>query len=90
MPCPRCGSSNAIRVNGGFATFVNDRSRPGAQPPEVTPGDCPMRVLNFQLPPIERQSRHELWRETGFFLASFLATMGGAVVMMNHAAAVLA
>lgn len=49
-----------------------------------------MRVLNVHLPPIERQPRRELWRDTGFFLASFLATMGGAVVMMNHAAAVLA
>ena len=49
-----------------------------------------MRVLNFQLPPIERQPRRELWRETFFFLCSFIATMSGAVVMMNHAAAVLA
>ena len=49
-----------------------------------------MRILNFHLPAIEPMSRRQLWRETGFFLASFLATMGGAVVMMNHAAAVLA
>lgn len=49
-----------------------------------------MRVLNFQLPPIERQPRRELWRETFFFLSSFIATLGGAMVMMNHAAAVLA
>ncbi|MBU1346040.1 MAG: hypothetical protein KKA16_03700 [Alphaproteobacteria bacterium] len=49
-----------------------------------------MRVMNFHLPPIERQPRKELWRETFFFLASFLATMGGVVVIMNHAAAVLA
>lgn len=49
-----------------------------------------MRILNVHLPAIERMPRRQLWRETGFFLASFLATMGGAVVMMNHAAAVLA
>ena len=49
-----------------------------------------MRVLNVQLPPIDPMPRRELWRETGLFLASFLATMGGAMVMMNHAAAVLA
>ena len=49
-----------------------------------------MRVLNFHLPAIERQPRRELWRETFFFLASFIATIGGAMVMMNHAAAVLA
>ncbi len=49
-----------------------------------------MRVLNFQLPAIDEKPRRELWRETFFFLASFIATMGGAVVMMNHAAAVLA
>ncbi|WP_425991903.1 hypothetical protein [Brevundimonas sp. TWP2-3-2] len=49
-----------------------------------------MRILNFHLPAIEPMPRRQLWRETGFFLASFLATMGGAVVMMNHAAAVLA
>lgn len=49
-----------------------------------------MTALNFRLPPLERQPRGELWRETGLFLASFIATMGGAVVMMNHAAAVLA
>jgi hypothetical protein len=49
-----------------------------------------MRVLNFHLPPIERQPLRELWRETFFFLSSFIATLGGAMVMMNHAAAVLA
>lgn len=49
-----------------------------------------MRVMNFRLPPIERQPRRELWRETFFFLSSFIATLGGAMVMMNHAAAVLA
>ena len=49
-----------------------------------------MRVLNFHLPAIEPMPRHELWRETFFFLASFIATMVGAMVMMNHAAAVIA
>lgn len=49
-----------------------------------------MRVLNFHLPAIEPMPRSQLWRETGFFLASFIATLGAAVVMMNHAAAVLA
>ena len=49
-----------------------------------------MRVMSFRLPPIERQPRRELWRETFCFLASFTASLGGAVVMMNHAAAVLA
>ena len=49
-----------------------------------------MRLLNVHLPAIEPTPRRELWRETFFFLASFIATMGGAVVMMNHAAAVLA
>lgn len=48
-----------------------------------------MRVLSIQLPAIDPMPRRELWRETGLFLASFLATMGGVVVMMNHAAAVL-
>ena len=49
-----------------------------------------MRVLNVHLPAIEPMPRRELWRDTGFFLASFIATLGGAVVMINHAAAVLA
>lgn len=49
-----------------------------------------MRVMNFHLPAIEHQPRRELWRETFFFLASFIATMSGMVVMANHAAAVLA
>ena len=38
---------------------------------------------------LDAKPRRELWREAGFFLASFTATMGGTVVMMNHAAAVL-
>lgn len=49
-----------------------------------------MTALNFRLPPLERQPLCELWRETFFFLSSFIATLGGAMVMMNHAAAVLA
>ena len=49
-----------------------------------------MKVLNFDLPAIEPMPRRQLWRDTGFFLASFIATLGGAVVLMNHAAAVLA
>lgn len=49
-----------------------------------------MRVMNFRLPPIERQPLREVWRETFFLLSSFLATLGGAMVMLNHAAAVMA
>ena len=48
-----------------------------------------MRVMNFRLPDIAPMPRRQLWRETGFFLASFIATLGGAVVVMEHAAAVL-
>ena len=49
-----------------------------------------MRVMNVRLPAIEPTPRRQLWRDTGVFLASFIATLGAAVVMMNHAAAVLA
>ena len=49
-----------------------------------------MRVLNVRLPVTEPTPRRQLWRDAGFFLASFVATLGAAVVMMNHAAAVLA
>ena len=48
-----------------------------------------MRVMIFRLPAIAPMPRRQLWRDTGFFLASFIATLGGAVVVMEHAAAVL-
>ena len=49
-----------------------------------------MRVMPFHLAAIEAKPRRELWRETFFFLASFVATLGGSMILMNHAAAVLA
>jgi hypothetical protein len=49
-----------------------------------------MRELHLRLRGLEPMSRHQLWRETFFFLASFVATMGGSIVLMNHAAAVMA
>lgn len=49
-----------------------------------------MRVMPFPLSAIEQKPSRELWRETFFFLASFVATLGGSMVLMNHAAAVLA
>lgn len=49
-----------------------------------------MRELHLRLRLLEPMPRGQLWRETFFFLASFVATMGGAVVLMNHVAAVIA
>ena len=49
-----------------------------------------MRVMPFHLTAIPAKPRRELWRETFFFLASFVATLGGSMILMNHAAAVIA
>ena len=46
--------------------------------------------LNPIFSAIDDKPRRELWRETVFFLVSFMATMGASVVLMNHAAAVMA
>lgn len=49
-----------------------------------------MRVMPFHLATLSAKPRRELWRETFFFLASFVATLGGSMILMNHAAAVIA
>ena len=46
--------------------------------------------LNPIFSSLDDKPRRELWRETVFFLDSFVATMGASVVLMNHAAAVMA
>lgn len=49
-----------------------------------------MRLTPFDLSVLETKPRRALWRETFFFLASFVATLGGSMILMNHAAAVIA
>jgi hypothetical protein len=49
-----------------------------------------MRVMPFHLAAVDDRPRRALWRETFFFLASFVATLGGSMILMNHAAAVIA
>ncbi len=48
-----------------------------------------MRELHLRLRRLEPVSSREFWRETFFFMASFLATIVGTSVLLNHAAAVL-
>ncbi|MFC5343938.1 hypothetical protein ACETK8_19660 [Brevundimonas staleyi] len=49
-----------------------------------------MRFASFDTSALEAKSRQQLLRETFFFLASFVATLGGSMILMNHAAAVIA
>ena len=49
-----------------------------------------MRVMPFHLAAIHAKPRRELWRETFFFLASFAATICGSMILLDHAAAVIA
>ena len=48
-----------------------------------------MRLASFDTSVLETKSRRELWRESFFFLASFVATLGGSMILMEHAAAVI-
>lgn len=48
-----------------------------------------MSELHLRLRGLEPIPSRVLWRETFFFLASFVATMGGVLVLMNHAAVVM-
>jgi len=49
-----------------------------------------MRELSVRLSAPSVRPRSAIWRETFFFLVSFLATFGGAALMLDHAAALLA
>ena len=49
-----------------------------------------MRELAVRLNPPPPPPRGGAWREAFFFLVSFLATFGGAVLMLDHAAALMA
>ena len=49
-----------------------------------------MKALHLQLRQLDEMPSRALWRETFFFLASFVATIGGSLVLFNHAVAVLA
>lgn len=49
-----------------------------------------MRELPIRLPPSLREKpSRQLWREAFFFCASFVATFYAAVIMLEHAAAVM-
>ncbi|WP_157072391.1 hypothetical protein [Brevundimonas bacteroides] len=50
-----------------------------------------MRELPVRLPPsLQIRPRHQLWRDAFFFCASFTATFYASVLMLEHAAAVIA
>jgi hypothetical protein len=49
-----------------------------------------MRELPVRLASLEARPRRQLWRDALFFTASFVATFYAAVLMLEHAAALMA
>ena len=49
-----------------------------------------MRELPVRLARLEARPRRQLWRDALFFAASFVATFYASVLMLEHAAALIA
>jgi hypothetical protein len=78
-------------ANPSFTLPVHAASANRGDSPEVSLRGRVMRELPVRLPPsLQARPRRQLWRDAFFFCASFTATFYASVLMLEHAAAVIA